>query len=47
MRKSGSGLANPWVSVVLAENHKHLIVVSLTFSAKQLHCEMPEQKKNL
>lgn len=31
--KSGSGLANPCVADVLAENHKHLIV-SLTFSAK-------------
>lgn len=35
MQKSGSGLANPWISNVLAKNHKHLIV-SLTFSAKEL-----------
>lgn len=32
-KKSGSGLANPWFSNMLALNHKHLIV-SLTFSAK-------------
>ena len=26
--KSGSGLANPWISNVLAENHKHFDCVS-------------------
>lgn len=38
-KRSGSGLANPWVSNTLAENHKHLIV-SLTFSAKRTYKEL-------
>lgn len=43
--QSGSGLANPWISNALAENHKHLIV-SLTFSAKKTHKTLEDTLKS-